>query len=82
MNARSIECTRPPLYAKQKAAIFCDERYAVIEASTKSGKTYGCIVWLFERALAKREGETAFEALVLRNVSDEELAAQVKALTS
>ncbi|MGI8924667.1 MAG: hypothetical protein ACR2HJ_11645 [Fimbriimonadales bacterium] len=30
--------TRPPLYAKQKAAIFCDERYAVIEASTKSGK--------------------------------------------
>lgn len=42
---------RPWLYPKQRDAIFCPERYGVIEASTKSGKTVGCIVWLFEQAL-------------------------------
>jgi hypothetical protein len=42
--------TRPWLYKKQQDAIFCDERYAVIEASTKSGKTAGCMVWLAEQA--------------------------------
>jgi hypothetical protein len=42
--------TRPWLYKKQEEAIFCDERYAVIEASTKSGKTAGCMVWLAEQA--------------------------------
>lgn len=49
--ARPLDYSRPWLYAKQEAAIFCDERYSVIEASTKSGKTVGCMVWLGEKAL-------------------------------
>lgn len=45
-----VEYRRPHLYPKQHAAIFNDARYSVIEASTKSGKTHGCIVWLHEQA--------------------------------
>lgn len=41
---------RPPLYPAQEAAVFTERRYAVIEASTKSGKTHACIAWLFEQA--------------------------------
>ena len=44
--------TRPNLYKKQQDSIFCPERYAVIEASTKSGKTMGCMVWLTEQAMS------------------------------
>lgn len=54
-----ITYTRPPQinsYAKQKEFIDCEDRYAVIEASTKAGKTTGCIVWLFESALQGKEG--------------------------
>ena len=40
-----------PLYAEQEAAIFTPARYSLIEASTKSGKTYGCLAWLFEQAI-------------------------------
>lgn len=47
---------RPPLYKKQEDAIFCDARYGVIEASTKSGKTHGCILWIFEKALEGKPG--------------------------
>ena len=42
---------RPWLYAKQTEALFCPERYAVVEATTKSGKTVGCMAWLTEQAL-------------------------------
>jgi hypothetical protein len=42
---------RPWLYQKQLDGIFTDKRYCVIEASTKSGKTVGCIVWLTEKAI-------------------------------
>lgn len=40
----------PHLYDKQREAIFAPERYAIIEASTKSGKTVGCIVWIMAMA--------------------------------
>jgi hypothetical protein len=46
-----LNYTQPYLYPKQKAAIFDPARISVIEASTKSGKTSGCVVWLFEQAL-------------------------------
>jgi len=46
-----VRYTRPHMYPKQKAAIFCKERYSIIEASTKSGKTVGCMVWLAEQAI-------------------------------
>ena len=48
---------RPPLYPKQEAAIFCPERYGIVEASTKSGKTHGCITWLFEKAVTGGHGQ-------------------------
>jgi hypothetical protein len=53
----NIEYQRPFLYPKQKAAIFDPRRISLIEASTKSGKTSGSIVWLIEQALAGQEGQ-------------------------
>ena len=41
------------LYPKQYEAIFCPERWAIIEASTKSGKTMGCLTWLLTQATDK-----------------------------
>ena len=46
----------PDLYPKQRQAIYARERYAVIEASTKSGKTFGCMGWLLEKAVAGGDG--------------------------
>jgi hypothetical protein len=53
VNSQPIKITwrRPPLYKKQKDAIFNDSRYAFIEAGTKCGKTFGCIVWFLEQGL-------------------------------
>lgn len=48
---------RPVLYKKQRDAIYASERYSLIEATTKSGKTVGCMVWLFEQALSGRPGD-------------------------
>lgn len=53
---RRIEFVRPRLYAKQQRAIYAPERYSVIEASTKSGKTVGCMVWLTEQAWLGHRG--------------------------
>jgi len=47
---------RPWIYAKQEEAIFCTERYGIVEASTKSGKTHGCILWLSEEAMRGQPG--------------------------
>ena len=52
-----VEYEPPRLYAKQREAIFCPERYAVVEASTKAGKTVGCLAWLLEQALRARPGQ-------------------------
>lgn len=49
--------TRPYLYDKQLEAIFCPERWSYIEASTKSGKTVGCIAWLIEQAFLGQENQ-------------------------
>lgn len=43
------EYVRPPLYNQQREAIFHPKRFGVVEASTKAGKTYACLAWLFER---------------------------------
>jgi len=55
---------RPPLYGKQWAAIFepvdvfnKPARFSLTEASTKTGKTVGCIAWLFEQALKGKRGQ-------------------------
>jgi phage terminase large subunit-like protein len=52
----TYEYQRPWLYPAQEQAIFCPQRYAVIEASTKSGKTVGCIIWLLEQAILGKPG--------------------------
>ena len=49
---------RPTLYPKQENAIFCDERYSVIEGSTKCGKTVACLAWILEQALMGKPGQT------------------------
>lgn len=40
----------PALYPKQHAAICDPARIVIIEASTKSGKTAGCLLWLLTQA--------------------------------
>jgi hypothetical protein len=52
-----IEYRRPWLYRKQREALFCVERYGICEASTKAGKTVGCMAWLFEQALHGCDGK-------------------------
>jgi hypothetical protein len=47
-----LKYSRPFLYPKQRAAIFDARRYSITEASTKSGKTSGAIVWITEMAFA------------------------------
>ena len=49
----TIDYERPFFYPKQEEAIFCTERYSWIEASTKSGKTVGCLGWIYEDALLR-----------------------------
>jgi len=56
----SLSYTRPTLYPKQFEAIFSPERIAVIEASTKSGKTTGCLVWIVEQTFELREGQSVW----------------------
>ena len=52
----NLDYDRPHLYPKQHAAIFDPRRYSCIEATVKSGKTSGCIVWIIEQAMAGRDG--------------------------
>ena len=47
---RELQYERPWLYEKQREFLFAPERYSIVEASTKTGKTVGCMVWLFEQA--------------------------------
>ena len=42
---------RPPLAPYQLAALFGPTRYAIVEASTKVGKTTAALVWLTEQAM-------------------------------
>lgn len=54
--ARSITYRRPYLYPEQEAAIFDPVRYSLIEASTKAGKTVGCLAWIIEKSLQGQPG--------------------------
>jgi hypothetical protein len=63
-HAQRFIYERPPLYPKQRRAIFdCPDvngrkaRYGLIEASTKAGKTVGCLAWILEQALAGKAGD-------------------------
>lgn len=50
-TTQTIHLKLPTPYPAQRDAIWCPERYAIIEASTKAGKTLGCLVWLEHLAL-------------------------------
>ena len=49
--------TKVKKYQKQREFMDCKERFTIIEASTKSGKTAGCLVWLFEQAVNGKAGD-------------------------
>jgi len=55
-SSRKVSFTRPALYPEQLAAIYSDKRYAICEASTKVGKTFGCLAWIIEHALQGKRG--------------------------
>jgi len=53
---QTLNYERPWLAEYQTQAIFGPERYAIVEASTKSGKTVACMVWLAEQAMQSQAG--------------------------
>jgi hypothetical protein len=55
-----IEYTRPYLYPKQEQAIFTGKRWALVEASTKSGKTVGAEAWILEGAFGDSYGDNSW----------------------
>jgi hypothetical protein len=64
----------PPMATYQLEAIFCDQKSSIIEASTKSGKTFGCIVWLLSEALDTQKypkGKLGFEYWWVAPVHDQ-----------
>jgi hypothetical protein len=56
-NNRTAHYQRPALANYQLDAIFNDARYALIESSTKAGKTSACLIWLIEQCLQGKNGE-------------------------
>lgn len=51
-----LEFRGSELYPAQFSAIYDPARYALIEATTKAGKTAGCLVWLIEQAARGKPG--------------------------
>lgn len=54
--ARTIRFEPANLYPKQRAAIYDPSRIVCIEASTKAGKTVGCLAWIIEQGLRGTSG--------------------------
>jgi hypothetical protein len=52
-----LEYVRPYVTPYQELGIFGPHRVGVIEATTKAGKTVGCVVWLHEEAIQGRPGD-------------------------
>ena len=50
LNDITIEIERPKLTGYQKEFLYNPERFTIIEASTKCGKTFAMLWWLFEAA--------------------------------
>lgn len=66
----TIQYERPWLADYQLDGIFAEERYACIEASTKSGKTYGCLIWTVEQALEGEPGNNYWWVAPVNDQSD------------
>lgn len=52
-----IDWELPWLASYQEDLIFTDKRFSVIEASTKAGKTIGCLLWLVNKAVTQPTDE-------------------------
>lgn len=55
-----ISYTRPWLADYQREALFGDQRYSVVEGSTKCGKTAPCLIWLAEQAFKCKPGRNVW----------------------
>jgi phage FluMu gp28-like protein len=56
-QTKQIHYQRPQLANYQIDALFNDSRYAIVESSTKAGKTAACLVWIIEQALQGKSGQ-------------------------
>lgn len=54
---RLIRFEGAELYPRQRAAIFDSARTVCVEASTKAGKTVGCLAWIIEESLKGERGQ-------------------------
>jgi hypothetical protein len=50
-TSKRVKYNRPWTYPKQAAFLWDGARFVIVEATVKSGKTLGCIIWLHEFAL-------------------------------
>lgn len=66
----AIEFERPYLYPKQFEAIYDPRPIVLIEASTKAGKTHGCLVWIFEHAFAGKPGDNVWWIAPVSDTAD------------
>jgi hypothetical protein len=76
----AFDYQRPTLYPKQEAAIFDERRMSIIEASTKSGKTAGCVVWLGEQALHGKAGQNFWWVAPVTSQADIAFTRMMRAL--
>ncbi len=56
-NNKTAHYQRPALAGYQLDALFNDARYAIVESSTKAGKTAACLVWIIEQCLEGKTGQ-------------------------
>jgi phage FluMu gp28-like protein len=66
-NNRPYVYHRPALAPYLVAALFGPARYAIVEASTKVGKTTGCMVWLTEQAMRGKAGQNFWWVAPIRD---------------
>ena len=62
---------RPWLAPYQLAALFAPQRYGIVEATTKCGKTVGCMVWLTEQAMQGKAGHNFWWVSPIRDQAKE-----------
>lgn len=56
-KAKAWTYQRPKLAQYQLDGLFHDKRYGVVEATTKAGKTVGCMAWIVELAVSGKAGQ-------------------------
>jgi len=54
-NSTTITLKRPRLPQYQKDFLYCEKRFTVVEASTKTGKTFSHIYWIYEISHGKNK---------------------------